>query len=833
MSDTFESWLIQEVNDVLRQPGAPMLLWCDPQGSWLDLLRRAAHSGSFELWAPQSIREAPHELELRDRVYRSEPRPRVVWVPTSRDNLTWFKIYELEAEEVWEKSLLESLRQYGVDIPYEDELELAGILPAHVNDWFDKPRITWRELTPSNAKGTLVDDNRMLQVLAGPEGEFELLRHDDRFDIFARRAKEDFGLPDPSTMDEKSWRIESLACLLCTEAANATPGNPPSEPGRIVANGLPRNRALDLLKNWQNHVQFIPSFEAMVPKADATVGLTHWARNLAKPPRSFASKAVEDALFSASVTTFDRLEEVDSLAEELAGSIQGFKDRQRGFWSSQATTKTGWQFLIELGDVASLLIETSTVEQAWKSVADACDWYSQSGWKLDWAGEQLFKERTDLNFHQSLDRIRARLRRGYLRTMDRIGRVFAELLATSKDFQAEAPTAGELLLDELEKESAATAIFFLDACRYDVGYRLRELLNEGEPEARAHIAAALAPLPSVTALGMPMALPVRRQELHIKMADDNKSFVVEADDFTGDLKWAKDRRKWMKDKMGCKDWLEIAEVFEADKLKKPTKTRRMIVVHGDELDRHDGELKLTGTDEHLARYVKAIRKVRDIGYSRILITTDHGYFHWQPDDHEVDDTKPTGDVLWKHRRAFVGYDLSHPTAVKLPLMQSDLEVLVPRSTNAFRTYGKLGFFHGGATLQEMVIPVIVANWPVKTRKTEVVLKPIGYISSLTPRIQVQAASTGQMTFLGPESNQIPRSVVVKIKEAESGKLVFRPSTPVVVTPEGEAITIQMELVNPPPILDYGTKLLVQVLDADDEEILGTEEVQLKTAISDW
>ena len=133
----------------------------------------------------------------------------------------------------------------------------------------------------------------------------------------------------------------------------------------------------------------------------------------------------------------------------------------------------------------------------------------------------------------------------------------------------------------------------------------------------------------------------------------------------------------------------------------------------------------------------------------------------------------------------------------------------------------------------MVIPVVIANWPVKTRKAEVVLKPVGYISSETPRIQIQAASTGQMSFFGPESNLIPRSVFVKIMHAETGKLVFRASKPTVVTPEGEPITIQMELIEPRPNVAYGTKLVVQILDADDEEILGREEVQLKTEISDW
>jgi hypothetical protein len=117
-------------------------------------------------------------------MYRSAPAPRVVWVPTARDELTWFKTYELEAEEVWEKSLLEALRQYGVDISYDHELELVGLLPAHAKEWFDKPKHTWKELTPGNAKGALVDDHRMLQVLAGQDGEFHTLREENRFDIF-------------------------------------------------------------------------------------------------------------------------------------------------------------------------------------------------------------------------------------------------------------------------------------------------------------------------------------------------------------------------------------------------------------------------------------------------------------------------------------------------------------------------------------------------------------------------------------------------------------------------------------------------------------------------
>ena len=214
-----------------------------------------------------------------------------------------------------------------------------------------------------------------------------------------------------------------------------------------------------------------------------------------------------------------------------------------------------------------------------------------------------------------------------------------------------------------------------------------------------------------------------------------------------------------------KDWLEIEEVLDGESLKKPGRGRRLIAVHGDEFDSHDGQLKITGADDHLRRYVQAIRKLRDAGYSRVIVLSDHGFFHWQPDDHEIEDDLPTGKVLWKHRRAMVGHDLSHPSAVHMEIPQSDLEVVVPRSTSAFRTYGALGFFHGGATLQEMIIPVVVASWPAKARKVNVVLKPVGHITSEAPRVQVQAASTGQL--FNADVNLLARRVLVKVKDPAS------------------------------------------------------------------
>jgi len=108
-------------------------------------------------------------------------------------------------------------------------------------------------------------------------------------------------------------------------------------------------------------------------------------------------------------------------------------------------------------------------------------------------------------------------------------------------------------------------------------------------------------------------------------------------------------------------------------------------------------LALSGADGLLERYAQLIRRLRDAGYGRIFVSTDHGYFHYLPGTHEVME-KPVGDIRWKTRRAIVGKNLKHKTAVFTRVAGSDLECLTPRSVNAFKTYGGIGFFHRGTTL---------------------------------------------------------------------------------------------------------------------------------------
>lgn len=829
---SFEFWLLDLIRHELAKKASPppWILWCDPNREWVELLRVAAQDGPFELWAPDSPSAPQHELVLRDRLYREPPAPRVVWLPCARSEVSWLKVYELHATLVWETSLVTALRTYGVEIRPSDEADLAPLLPAHAREWFGHSLSIWRELTPANAKGTLVDDDRMLEALAGPPGAFARLKKEDRFSIFARRASEDFGLLVPGLEGEAAWRIDALSRLLATEAAHENPMSPPPEGDRIIPAGWCRDRALRLLRNWKSNVYFIPTFEKLAPEADGLLGLSWWARNLSTPPRSKSSKVVESVLLEQLVERLGQIENVDTLAMEMESVGAIVSDRESGFWGRDASVgnRVPWTQLAPLCTMAGLLVELDDIDKRWKTPTQAIDWYAEHGWKVDAAGERLFTE--DSGIPSSIQVLRIRLRKAYLRVMDHIGRRFSDLLEKRPDDLRTLPSAGDSILDDVEKRKGPLVLVVLDAFRFELGRRLAEILNEGEPIRRAEVRRAIAPIPSITAIGKAFALPIAQASFRCSLPEGAKGFRMEIDGFTGDLAIKDQRRKWLSEKLGAHAFHAMNDVIEGRVEKVNPRSKRIIVVEGDEFDTegHDGQLELEGADVQLQRYATAIRRLRDTGYSRVLVVTDHGYFHWQPEKDEVECEKPVGKAAWTSRRAFVGTDIAHRTALSLSVPGSDLVALVPRSVNAWKTYGSLGFFHGGATLQELVIPTVIVTWPAKAQKVGVVLKPVENITSRNPRFEVQAA----YVLLATEGH-VARRVTVLVEDT-SGRCVFQLAEPVTIEPGyHEPRGVQLKLADNHPTPAFNDTLVLLLRDADDSELLERKNVTLKVDIDDF
>ena len=844
---TFKTWLQDQIHHLLpKNNPTAFVIWCDPDRAWGEILETGLAGLDVKLWTGET-----HELALRNQFFSEQPCQRVIWLPVALEDIGYFQVYALQAEMVVQLTIAEALDEFGVDLPVDQIQTLGPILPAHALQWIDYPLSVWKEkFSVGEVKVSLVDDETILAILASPGKSLADLITPDRLSILNRRLVDDFGLPalyegqaptDISTIEIESWRVRSLAFMLVTEADGAVLANLTGDPEKVIHNQVARERTLKMLLLWQNTFDRIDAFEHLAAKADGLTTLQYWSKNLAGLPKPLSSPAVETIRFQIEVENLARLESFEELAEYMSHRIDSYRDHAKGFWGKRAKKRVGWADLVNLAESCLTLKQQAGVEKRWKTLPDATTWFVDIGWRVDWIGEQLFKENE--NIPGALIGVRAKLRQAYLRHLDRVNTIFADLISNStvnRQLPFPYEYVGEQLAKVTHSESPPkqpTAIIITDACRYDIGCRLVEVINQNEPTRRAEVTPARAAVPTITPLGMTFALPGIAQQVRIQLIDNlAQPWLITAEHFAGNLAEAAQRREWLKQNFKIKDqaFLNIDQVLNSDSPETiSSKTLgRLVFVFGDELDDHDGVLKPFGLDGVIDRYAALIRRLQSAGFNTIFLVTDHGFFHWEPAADEKDGPKPDGDILWKSRRAIVGRNLKHNTAIQVAVPNSDLDCCVPRSVNSFKTYGGLGFFHGGLTLQEWIIPFVSVRFPQKGQKIGGVLKPVAQITSLAQRIQVEQAAQLDIFSGQANENYLSRAVIIKVIQLDTGKVVFKSKTQFIIEPGGKVDTIELVVV-PGASAPLKSTLEMRLLDADDEEILDRRTVTLQVELDDW
>jgi uncharacterized protein (TIGR02687 family) len=267
-------------------------------------------------------------------------------------------------------------------------------------------------------------------------------------------------------------------------------------------------------------------------------------------------------------------------------------------------------------------------------------------------------------------------------------------------------------LDEAENRRAYVIIS--DAFRYEAAKELAQQLN-GKYRFEATISSQLGVLPSYTSLGMASLLP------HDTLRYKNNADVLVDDKPTAST----EQRNEILQNVGgmvCKseDLLAMRQL-EGREL---VKGKRVVYVYhgtvdaiGDKLATEDKTFTAVrmAIDE-LASLVTYI--INNLNGNYIVITADHGFLFTEskpgePDKSKLTD-KPAGTVI-ANKRYLLGHKLPddeafwHGKTSITASCEGDMEFLIPRGTNRFHFVGGSRFLHGGAMLQEIVVPVITVK----------------------------------------------------------------------------------------------------------------------------
>jgi uncharacterized protein (TIGR02687 family) len=258
-------------------------------------------------------------------------------------------------------------------------------------------------------------------------------------------------------------------------------------------------------------------------------------------------------------------------------------------------------------------------------------------------------------------------------------------------------------------------VIISDAMRYELGFELyNDLLADNKNELE--ITPYLASLPSYTNLGMSNLLP--NQGLEVEKSDKDLVFKI------NDKKTiSTNREAILKSAEPSSATLDYADVmkFNHETGRDYFKNNRIVYIYHDWID-SIGDKKRTEheTFDASTKAVEDIKRLTQKLYGwnvyHVLVTSDHGFLYNYNEltESSREQLPKTKGFAREHVRFVVADDFeSKVDGYELPMKntinaKTDLKIALPRAINRYRKSGNIGvqFVHGGASLQELIIPVV-------------------------------------------------------------------------------------------------------------------------------
>ena len=274
------------------------------------------------------------------------------------------------------------------------------------------------------------------------------------------------------------------------------------------------------------------------------------------------------------------------------------------------------------------------------------------------------------------------------------------------------------------KKDNKICIIISDGMRYEIGDELIGLIRR-EDRYGADMEPMLSMLPSYTQLGMAALLPNKTLEF-----TDNESAGIqvngESSQGTANRTRILERIKPLRATA-----IKAGELMSLNKEDCRTFVRDhdAIYVYHNRIDdmgkRETEERVFEAVEETLEELIRLIKKLTGANANNLLVTADHGFiFQNRPiDESDFSGVEPEGDqIFFRDRRFILGMGLKEKPGLrkfesKALDLSGDMEVQIPKSINRLRLKGSGSrYVHGGASLQEVVIPVIKIN---KKRQSDV------------------------------------------------------------------------------------------------------------------
>ena len=514
-----------------------------------------------------------------------------------------------------------------------------------------------------------------------------------------------------------------------------------------------------LYKLFQNHFYYSIDKSKSTLNSDARLFVNSWMdSNRHKESFKKISKEISDALNINTIITdidiskviscdtYEKCDQVvisyllNKLGNDSINSTEMSKiitTREHTFWFEN------YQNIYKALLSASLLFDfVKNTKLMMKSFEDGIQEYSAHWYKADsyYRDYSIYSSKAEhLELLKPLNsKIEDVYLNSYLRELNDNWQSFAETYTTTSPIPHQQQFYNSKVEPYLQKKKKVFVIIS-DAMRYECGVELTSLIlaeNKKKDRFSATISSMVSSLPSYTQLGMASLLP------HKQLSIQNKNDIVFVDDKSSSGIVNRDKILKSYDENAMAIGYETLLKYKRDEGRALVKNASVVYIYHDEIDKmgEKNEIKtFDAVNSTFLSIIKIIKQISNFNGSNILITSDHGFLYTNQATQESEFCKvKMQGAIKQNRRFIIGQNLESGTCVSkysgVDLgIDGDNEYLIPKSINKIRVQGGGNrFVHGGATLQELVIPLIEVNigkGKKEIRQVNVDIIPIRNIST--------------------------------------------------------------------------------------------------------
>lgn len=325
------------------------------------------------------------------------------------------------------------------------------------------------------------------------------------------------------------------------------------------------------------------------------------------------------------------------------------------------------------------------------------------------------------------------------------------------------------------REGERIFVVISDAMRYEVGIELKEKLIT-ETLGTCEIEPLLGVVPSVTKLGMASLLPHRK----IDIQADGRVFVDDKD--TAGIQ---NRKQIIEREVEDSIAVHFQDFINTTDSEEIFKGKKLVYIYHNTIDAFGDNASteintFNGVEQTLDELLKIVNFIRNrLSGSNVFITADHGFLYQREALEESDKIQREQMASIEVKRRYMlskeKRDVSGQLAIDLSSIienEQKLTAYVPNATIRYKIQGTgVNFVHGGASLQEIVVPLLTfKNKRLGQKGSQAITKVDVKLTSTTRRITNRIFHLDFFQMEKVEEKTAPRTILIHVADSEGNVL---------------------------------------------------------------